>query len=211
MGVSICVEMDLFSSEKETTLKRYQLKDATIVYYDSFFSEKEAISFYNILLKKTDWQEDTITVFGKTYPQPRLTALYAQNKNSYSYSGITMYPKPFTQELIKIKNKIETVVDANFTSVLLNLYRDGNDSNGWHSDDEKELGNNPIIASVSFGATRQFNLQHKKNKELKEKIALSHGSLLVMSGTTQHYWKHQIPKTKKVITPRINLTFRIIK
>ncbi|MDT0554380.1 alpha-ketoglutarate-dependent dioxygenase AlkB family protein [Patiriisocius hiemis] len=203
--------MDLFSSEIETSIKNYQLKDAAINYYDSFFSEKEANSFYSHFSNETDWQEDTITVFGKTYKQPRLTALYALNKKPYSYSGITMHPKPFTQELIKIKSKIETVIDVNFTTVLLNLYRDGNDSNGWHSDDEKELGKNPIIASVSFGATRQFKLQHKKDKALKEKIALTHGSLLIMSGTTQHYWKHQIPKTRKVVNPRINLTFRIIK
>jgi alkylated DNA repair dioxygenase AlkB len=106
---------------------------------------------------------------------------------------------------------VEDSVGTNFTTVLLNLYRDGKDSNGWHADNEKELGQNPIIASVSFGATRTFHLQHNSNKEWKQKIMLEHGSLLLMKGTTQHFWKHQVPKTAKPIGPRINLTFRIIK
>jgi alkylated DNA repair dioxygenase AlkB len=109
-----------------------------------------------------------------------------------------------------IKGEVEKVINANFTTVLANLYRDGQDSNGWHADNEKELGRNPIIASVSFGAERTFQLKHN-TLDIKQNITLQHGSLLIMKGSTQHFWKHQIPKTKKEIGPRINLTFRIIK
>ena len=110
-----------------------------------------------------------------------------------------------------IKNEIEKICQENFTTVLLNYYRDGKDSNGWHADNEKELGTNPVIASVSFGAQRNFHLQHNTIKKQKLKVNLEHGSLLIMKGTTQHFWKHQIPKTTAAIGPRINLTFRIIK
>ena len=110
-----------------------------------------------------------------------------------------------------IKNEIEVICNENFTTVLLNYYRDGRDSNGWHADNEKELGQNPVIASISFGTERYFHLQHITIKEQKLKINLEHGSLLIMKGATQHFWKHQIPKTAKEIGPRINLTFRIIK
>ena len=122
-----------------------------------------------------------------------------------------MQPLPFTSVLKEIKSMVETVSKETFTTVLLNLYRDGNDSNGWHSDNEKELGKNPVIASVSFGAERIFHLKHKENKGLKKSIMLQHGSLLIMKGATQEKWKHQIPKTKKTVNPRINLTFRTIK
>lgn len=188
-----------------------KLKDADVWYYPNFFSEDESEYYFKQLLKITAWQQDDITVFGKTYKQPRLTALYANNEKSYSYSNITMYPHLFADELIDIKNKIETVVDKNFTTCLLNLYRYGQDSNGWHADNEKELGKNPVIASVSFGAKRMFHLKHRYEKELKHKLVLESGSLLVMKGETQHYWLHQIPKTKKKVEARINLTFRIIK
>jgi len=188
-----------------------KLKDADVWYYPNFFSEDESEYYFKQLLKTTAWQQDDITVFGKTYKQPRLTAFYANNENSYSYSNITMHPHLFTDELLYIKHKIETVIDKNFTTCLLNLYRDGQDSNGWHSDNEKELGKNPVIASVSFGASRMFHLKHRYDKELKHKLVLESGSLLVMKGETQHYWLHQIPKTKKKVEARINLTFRIIK
>ena len=122
-----------------------------------------------------------------------------------------MKPHKFTGDLLKIKTTIETKLDIKFTSCLANLYRDGNDSNGWHADDEKELGKNPIIASISFGEKRVFHFKHRYNKELKKKLVLEPGSLLLMQGATQENWLHQIPKTKKQIGERINLTFRIIK
>jgi alkylated DNA repair dioxygenase AlkB len=186
------------------------LKDGEVTYYPNFFNTNEANLYLDILSKKLDWKQDDITIFGKTYLQPRLTAFYAENLNTYKYSNITMKPHSFKDELLEIKEKIETKLRIKFTSCLANLYRDGKDSNGWHADDEKELGKNPTIASVSFGAERIFHFKHKKNSALKSKLVLEHGSLLLMQGATQHNWLHQIPKTKKQIGKRINLTFRII-
>ena len=187
------------------------MPDADVRYYPQFFNNETSDRYFNLLLKTIEWQEDTIKVFGKTYLQPRLTALYANNLNSYTYSNITMYPLMFTDDLLEIKSAIENEIDTTFTSCLANLYRNGQDSNGWHADNEKELGNQPIIASVTFGTERIFHFKHKKDKTLKTKLLLKHGSLLVMKGDTQNYWLHQLPKTKNRIAERINLTFRIIK
>lgn len=184
------------------------LPNAMIAFYPQFLSTSQANELFETLYKETPWQQDPITVFGKTYPQPRLTALYGNNGLPYSYSNIVMQPHPFTQKMNVLLKKIETVSKTVFTSVLMNLYRDGMDSNGWHSDDEKELGMNPVIASLSLGTTRMFHLRHKFDKSQRHKMELTHGSLLLMSGETQHQWQHQIPKTKKTVGPRINLTFR---
>jgi alkylated DNA repair dioxygenase AlkB len=121
-----------------------------------------------------------------------------------------MKPHKWNNDLLRIKDKIEKIAKVNFNSVLLNLYRNGADSVAWHADDEPELGINPVIASVSFGETRIFQFKHQENQALKSQIALENGSLLLMQGTTQHKWLHQIPKTTKILKPRINLTFRII-
>ncbi|MGJ8666665.1 MAG: alpha-ketoglutarate-dependent dioxygenase AlkB family protein [Patiriisocius sp.] len=203
--------MDLFTSEESTTPLRLPMKDAEVWYYPNFYSEEIATTFQNKIMTETHWQEDDITVFGKTYKQPRLTALYGDEEKPYKYSNITMYPNKFTPVLEKIKRDIEKISGERFTSVLLNLYRDGSDSNGWHSDDEKELGKHPFIASLSFGAKRTFHFRHKHDKNERFKIDLKHGSLLLMGGTTQAFWQHQLPKSKKLILPRINLTFREIQ
>jgi alkylated DNA repair dioxygenase AlkB len=187
------------------------LKDGDVLYYPNFFSSEESLNFFERLLNDTKWQQDKIKIFGKEYLQPRLTALYANNSKTYSYSNITMSPHMFTSEMLQIKQKVENIIGEDFTSCLLNLYRNGNDSNGWHADDEKELGSHPVIASISLGAHRMFHLKHKKKPNLRHKIILENGSLLLMRGETQHYWLHQIPKTRKDIDKRINLTFRIIK
>jgi alkylated DNA repair dioxygenase AlkB len=187
------------------------LSDAEIIYYPHFFDKEEADSIYAELTNEIPWQQDEITVYGKKHLQPRLTALYGNEGKPYSYSNIKMQPHPWNLLLQKIKSKVESVSDVNFTTVLLNYYRDGKDSNGWHADNEKELGTNPIIASISFGAERTFQLKHNSNIDQKKSIVLEHGSLLLMKGTTQHFWKHQIPKTAKPVGPRINLTFRVIK
>lgn len=187
-----------------------KLPNAELHYIPDFYESLEADTLFNKLLNETNWQTDQITVFGKTYEQPRLTALCAKNNNSYTYSGITMKPNLLTNSLIEILDKIENASNHNFTSVLLNLYRNGNDSNGWHADNEKELGNNPIIASLSLGAERYFHFRHRHQKELSYKLLLKHGSLLIMKGEMQHFWLHQIPKTKQQIGSRINLTFRTI-
>jgi alkylated DNA repair dioxygenase AlkB len=149
-------------------------------------------------------------MYGKKINFPRLTAWYGHNDKLYSFSGITLQPLPWTSEILTIKNKIEPIAKTVFNSVLLSLYRNGNDSISWHTDAEKELGINPIIASVNFGATRKFRLRHLKTKE-KLEIDLPHGSLLVMQGELQHFWEHQVPKTNKAVGERINLTFRVIK
>ena len=187
------------------------LPDAEIIYYPQFFDKEQADKIYTELLQEIAWQQDNITVFGKTHPQPRLTALYGNEGKPYSYSNITMQPHPWNTLLQKIKYLIEARTECQFTTVLLNQYRDGKDSNGWHADNEKELGTNPIIASLSFGAKRVFQLKHNTIADAKKSIVLEHGSLLLMKGSTQHFWKHQIPKTAKPIGNRINLTFRSIK
>ena len=197
----------LFPSEKLT----FDLPNAEIEYYPNFFDADKSIMLFEKLLNEIPWQQDNITVFGKTHPQPRLTSLFGNEGKPYSYSNIVMQPHHWNPLLMFIKNEIEEVCSENFTTVLLNLYRDGKDSNGWHADNEKELGRNPVIASVSFGAERSFHLQHNTITDAKLKITLENGSLLLMKGETQHFWKHQIPKTAKSIAPRINLTFRIIK
>ncbi|MCM4168653.1 hypothetical protein KCTC52924_02342 [Arenibacter antarcticus] len=187
-----------------------QLPDSDIIYYPNFISVPQADFYFDQLKNNTPWQQDTITLFGKTHPQPRLTALYGDNGKPYKYSGITMHPHKFSQELLEIRNSIQRKTEIEFSSCLLNLYRDGSDSNGWHADDEKELGKNPIIASITLGQERYFHLKHKKLKNLKHKILLQHGSLLLMKGETQHHWLHQIPKTARSVKERMNLTFRVI-
>ncbi|WP_165750144.1 alpha-ketoglutarate-dependent dioxygenase AlkB family protein [Cellulophaga sp. Z1A5H] len=187
-----------------------KLPDSDLIYYPNFFDALSATEYFKILKEETPWQQDDITVFGKKYAQPRLTALYATNDLPYSYSNITMHPHPFTKELLQIKEEVEKVAQTNFTTCLLNLYRDGKDSNGWHADNEKELGKNPIIASITLGEERYFHLKHRTNKNLKHKLLLEHGSLLLMKGATQQHWLHQIPKTAKPIQERINLTFRVV-
>ncbi len=197
----------LFPPEKIT----FDLPDASVVYFPELFEAQKAHLLFEKLYREIPWQQDDITVFGKNHPQPRLTALFGNEGKPYSYSNIVMQPHPWNAILTFIKEEVEAACGEKFTTVLLNLYRDGKDSNGWHADNERELGRNPVIASVSFGAERVFHLQHNSIKEAKQKIVLEHGSLLLMGGTTQHFWKHQIPKTAKPIGPRINLTFRSIK
>ena len=187
------------------------IADGQVIIYQNFFDKKTSDRFFSELSNDINWQQDKIRIFGKEVNLPRLTAWYGDPGKSYTYSGITMNPAPWSQNLLAIKERIEETVRVNFNSVLANLYRNGQDYVSWHSDDEKELGKNPIIASVSFGATRRFLLRHRSNKNLETvDLSLGHGSLLIMKGSTQHYWKHQVPKTAKVKTERINLTFRVI-
>lgn len=189
---------------------KFAIQDADVEYIPDFFDTLKADDLFKALQETIDWQHDEIIVFGKKHKQPRLTALYGNNGKVYAYSSIRMQPKKWNSLLIFIKESVEAQLQVKFTTVLLNYYRNGNDSIGWHADDEKELGANPIIASVSFGAKRVFQMQHNTLKEQKLKIELEHGSLLIMKGSTQHFWKHQLPKTTKSIGARINLTFRII-
>jgi alkylated DNA repair dioxygenase AlkB len=186
------------------------LPNAELKYFPAFLDDLAASRLFDHLLNSTPWRQDDITVFGKTYPQPRLTALYSTTPKPYSYSNITMYPEAFPQYLLDLKKAVETACGREFNTLLLNLYRDGSDSNGWHADNERELGKNPVIASLSLGEERPFHFKHRYIKEERHKLILQHGSLLLMSGEMQHYWLHQIAKTKRVIGPRINLTFRTL-
>ncbi len=187
-----------------------ELPDAQISYHPNFYNTIEADKLFHDLHHNTDWRHDKVKVFGKIHLQPRLTAFYGDAGKKLSYSALTMEAQPWNYTLEKIKDEVAAWCGAHFNCVLLNLYRDGSDSNGWHADNEAYLGKNPIIASLSLGASRQFHLKHNSQQLPVTKLTLEHGSLLIMAGTTQHFWKHQIPKTKQPVGKRINLTFRFI-
>jgi len=186
-----------------------KIENGEYLFYPAFFSKDESDLYLKTIKENIDWKQESMNMYGKQVNFPRLTAWYGDNDKPYSFSGITLEPKSWSKELIAIKEKIEPISKVVFNSVLLNLYRSGNDSISWHTDAEKELGINPVIASVNFGATRKFQLRHIHTKE-KLEMELTHGSLLIMQGELQHYWQHQVPKTSKVIDERINLTFRVI-
>jgi hypothetical protein len=208
--------MDLFSNAEfsDSSVAKtflYDLPDAELALFENFFTNMESERLHQNLIENIQWRQDKIKIFGKLIDQPRLTAFYGDTNKAYSYSGIVMKPLEWNDDLLFIRNRVEDFAKIKFTSVLLNYYRDGNDSMGWHSDDEKELGKNPVIGSVSFGQSRVFQLRHKFRKDIKKvDIALTNGSFLLMKGTTQHFWQHQIPKTKRELESRINLTFRVI-
>ncbi|GFE72289.1 alpha-ketoglutarate-dependent dioxygenase AlkB [Chroococcus sp. FPU101] len=187
------------------------IEQGEIIYYSNFFDQPTSDFLYQELEKKIKWSQEYFKIYGKSIALPRLTAWYGEPEKRYTYSNIEMNPHPWIEPLLFMKKEIELVAKVKFNSVLLNFYRDGNDGVAWHSDDEKELGESPVIGSVSLGGIRRFMLK-PKNKESNQKyeIELADGSFLLMSGETQKYWLHQIPKTKKQVKPRINLTFRII-
>lgn len=187
-----------------------KINNGEFIFEPNFFDVDESKFFLENLKNKILWKQESMNMYGKQINFPRLTSWYGENDKPYSFSGIKLNPNPWSNELIAIKQKIEPVSNTEFNSVLLNLYRDGKDSISWHTDAEKELGKNPIIASVNFGATRKFQLRHIETKE-KLEIDLSNGSLLIMQGELQHFWQHQVPKTNSLISERINLTFRVIK
>lgn len=163
------------------------------------------------LIEQTIWRQEDVRIYGKVYQQPRLVSLYGDSGMKYDYSGISLHPLPWTDLLREIKRRIEDCTEETFNAVFLNLYRDHNDSMGFHSDDERELGKNPVIASLTFGATRTFLLKHKFKKELPlVKVPLESGTVLLMKGATQHNWKHGINKQTTPCGPRVNLTFRTI-
>lgn len=190
---------------------RIPIQDGQLDFYQDFISYDESISLLNELIDHTPWQQNDIFLFGKWHKEPRLSAWYADQGKYYTYSGIKNTAIAWTDTLLRLKGEIESIAQSRFNSVLLNYYRDGDDGMGYHQDNEKELGQNPTIASLSLGATRTFQLKHITQKAIPRRdIVLNSGSLLVMGGTLQHYWKHQIPKSKKIQSPRINLTFRNI-
>ncbi|WP_231717832.1 alpha-ketoglutarate-dependent dioxygenase AlkB family protein [Nonlabens sp. YIK11] len=193
---------------KSSSLIELEIPDAQVFYDEGFFAFAKAKQLFHNLQEQTPWRQNKITVFGKTYDEPRLTQLYGDDQMEYSYSGITFKALEWSPLLQSIKEDVEAATGHKFNICLVNLYRTGADSNGWHADNEPELGKNPVIASVSLGQERFFHLRHNENKEWRYKFPLKNGSLLLMASATQHTYKHQIAKTKREIQPRINLTFR---
>ncbi len=185
--------------------------DADVRFMHAFYRPPQATQYQRQLLSEIQWTQERITLWGKSYLQPRLSAWYGDEGRTYSYSGVMLQPCPWTPTLITIKTDVEQATGHCFNSVLLNLYRNEHDSVGWHSDAEPELGTAPIIASLSLGETRVFRLRHKFKKEVKPvSIALTDGSLLLMAGATQRYWQHAVNKERHACEGRINLTFRNI-
>ena len=183
--------------------------DGEAIYYPGDLLPLSNPSLLDILTDSIAWSNDTVKMFGKTLTLNRKSAWYGDSGAAYSYSGIRREPLQWTEELLMIKKSCDEVSNATFNSVLCNYYHDGKDGMGWHCDDERELGKEPIIASVSFGAERIFAFKHRNSKE-RINIRLEHGSMLIMRGQTQHSWKHALPKSTIVHEPRINLTFRNI-
>jgi len=201
-------QLDLFADTTNES-ELFQITNGEYIYIANFFDKSESDVYFKTLLEEIKWKQESMNMYGKTLDFPRLTAWHGDNDKPYSFSGITLKPESWTPTLLEIKRQIETKAQVAFNSVLLNLYRNGNDSISWHTDAEKELGRNPVIASVNFGATRKFQLRHNTSNE-KIELNLSHGSLLIMQGELQHFWQHQVPKTKQAVKERINLTFRTI-
>jgi alkylated DNA repair dioxygenase AlkB len=202
--------MKMSSDVKSTVGGNLLPLDGEAYFYPDFFSAKESDALMFALQTNIDWKQEPIKIMGKEVMQPRLTAWHGDAGRSYRYSGISMDPAPWNTELLVIKEKIERVSGQTFNSVLLNFYRNGQDSMGWHRDNEKSLGIDPVIGSVSFGTARMFQFKHRQQPELRERILLTNGSFLLMKGSTQHHWHHSIPKESKVSGVRINLTFRTI-
>ncbi|HWT71373.1 MAG TPA: alpha-ketoglutarate-dependent dioxygenase AlkB [Oxalicibacterium sp.] len=200
--------LDLFRTSQLQTLT---IPGANVQWMPALFDDGEATALFEALSTSIEWRQEDILIFGKRVPQPRLTAWYGDADAPYRYSGLQLTPRPWTALLLQIRQRVEEVTRVQYNSVLLNLYRDGKDSMGWHSDDEPELGDEPTIASLSFGQPRPFQLKPKKRDSGKiVSIELTSGSLLVMRGATQRNFLHAIPKSSRIHAPRINLTFRMI-
>ncbi|MDH6250635.1 alkylated DNA repair dioxygenase AlkB [Chryseobacterium sp. H1D6B] len=185
-------------------------KDGTVNYYGKVFSEEDRRLYYEYLFNQIPWEHDEAVIFGKLILTKRKVAWFGEKAFEYTYSNRTKYAKPWTPELLALKQRCEEVSGETYNSCLLNLYHDGSEGMAYHSDGEKDLKKHGAIASLTFGAERKFLFKHKLNKE-KVEIFLENGSLLVMKGTTQDHWLHRLPPTTKVKTPRVNLTFRTIE
>lgn len=196
--------MDLFEPDPAANLLP---RDGIVTYHGPIFDGATARHYHDTLLATVPWQHDEVVIFGKRIVTARKVAWYGDAGFSYSYSGTTKQPIPWTPELRELKAIAEERTGAIFNSCLLNLYHDGREGMGWHSDDEKSLVRDGCIASMSFGAERKFSFRHKRTRETVS-LLLEDGSLLVMAGTTQTHWHHQLPKSAKASVPRINLTFR---
>lgn len=197
--------MDLFASPT------VQLAGAELDFQPHWLDITRADQWLAQLLAETPWEQPQVFLHGKHYPVPRLLAWYGDAEASYCYSGLVHQPLPWTALLGEIRLAVEQAAGQRFNGVLLNYYRDGKDSMGWHSDDETVLGRNPLIASLNLGGMRRFDLRRKGQTRIEHSLELGHGALLVMRGATQHHWQHQVAKTARPVAPRINLTFRLIR
>jgi alkylated DNA repair dioxygenase AlkB len=204
------MQQSLFDNDNDNTPVVLDMPDADVVYYPNFVTAEKAANLMIILQQSLSWRKEKITLYGKTFDVPRLQAWYGDAEAAYEYSGMTMQPQSWTPELLELKLVCEQIAQTQFNSVLANLYRNGDDGVGRHADDEKELGHNPVIASLSFGETRNLDFYHNQSAQ-KLRLALESGSLLVMRGGTQDNWQHSVAKSKKSLDARINLTFRSIK
>ncbi len=201
--------MDLFNPTIDK-IKNWLPKDGIVHYYGQILNKEQADFYLNNLMDSIEWRNDEAIIFGKKIITKRKVAWYGDKPFQYTYSNISKYALPWTKELLELKLLIEKESGETFNSCLLNLYHNGDEGMAWHSDGETDLKKNGAIGSLSFGAERKFAFKHKESKE-KVELHLQHGSLLVMKDTTQTFWLHRLPPTKKVITPRVNLTFRTIE
>lgn len=202
------MELDLFNTEINNP-KNLLPRDGAVFYYGKIFDTAQADHYLENLLLNIDWKNDQSFMYGKLITTRRKVAWYGNKNFNYTYSNIKREALPFTEELLKIKELTEQKTGEVFNSCLLNLYHNGNEGMGWHSDDEKELKKNGAIASLSFGAERKFLLKHKQDKQTVN-VLLEHGSLLLMKDITQTHWLHRLPVSTKITKPRVNLTFRYI-
>jgi alkylated DNA repair dioxygenase AlkB len=200
-------KMSLFN---ENGVSNLLPKDGRVNYYGKVLPSKEANQYLDLLMQNILWENDEVIIFGKHIITKRKTAWYGDSDYLYTYSNTTKQALAWTKELSDLKQVVEELAGTKFNSCLLNLYHNGNEGMGWHSDDEKSLGKNNTIASLSLGAERKFLFKHKQSQQIVS-LVLEHGSLLIMKDATQANWLHSLPKSKNVTQPRINLTFRTIR
>ena len=187
-----------------------ELPDGAATYWPRVYSEPESRRLFECLREEIAWCEEEVLIFGQRRRVPRLVAWYGDPDTAYTYSGTRHEPQPWTPLLAGLRGEVQATTGHVFNAVLLNRYRDGRDGMGWHADDEPELGRDPVIASLSFGAARRFRMRHRRRRDLTLELELGDGSLLLMHGATQHHWVHALPKTARPVGERINLTFRRI-
>lgn len=187
------------------------IADAELDYLPGWVDAALAERWLQALIEQTPWQQPELFIHGRYHRTPRLTAWYGEPEARYRYSGKVHEPLPWTALLDDIRQRLMAEVGQALNAVLLNYYRDGQDSMGWHSDAEPELGREPLIASLNLGGSRRFDLRRVGATRIEHSLTLEHGSLLVMRGPTQHHWQHQVAKTRQACAPRLNLTFRLIR
>ena len=207
-GQSLSSQGEFFD---EPTTQRIDLPGADIVLHQQVWSPERGDQLCSQLVQEIEWRQDKISMFGQVHDVPRLNAWYGDPDCSYAWSGIRMNPLAWTPTLQKIREQVNGLAAVQFNSALLNLYRDGNDKVDWHADDEKVLGINPVIASVSLGVALKFRMRRKDRSQTPTDIVLQSGDVLIMRGSTQQLWEHEVPRSKRITQPRVNLTFRVVE